>query len=211
MNQLPNGLLMKRLVKLRMLLLIVACLLSGCGKSAEDEARAAIEALGGKYFTDSRGYINTLFVNDTQITDNGLEKLKGLSSLEFLALNGTQITDGGLEHLKELTRLHTLWLANTQITDAGLEHLEGLTSLEVLTLDNTQISDAGVIHVFNEALTAYLESHEDVTIETVAGRVAIYREGVICKLTTPDIRDFPDMREFIEQAFTILRLIDLAG
>jgi len=71
--------------------------------------------------------------------------------------------------------------------------------------------EAGVIRVFNEALTTYLESHEDVTIETVAGRVAIYREGVICKLTTPDIRDFPDMREFIEEAITILRLIDLAG
>ena len=89
MKRLTIDLSPSRLVKVEMLLLIAACLCCGCGKSAEDEARATIEALGGKYFTDSRGYINTLFVNDTQITDNGLEKLKGLSSLEELDLNGT--------------------------------------------------------------------------------------------------------------------------
>ena len=37
-----------------------------------------------------------------------------------LNLGSTQITDAGLEHLKGLTSLTTLYLANTKITDAGL-------------------------------------------------------------------------------------------
>ena len=130
--------------------------------SRKNEARAAIEAFGGK-FTDR----NVLFLYDTQITDAGLEHLKGLTSLVFLSLRKTQITDAGLEHLKELTRLRTLFLANTQITDAGLEHIKGLTSLEVLTLDNTQISDAGLEHL--KGLTSLITLNLDNTQITGAG------------------------------------------
>ncbi len=46
-----------------------------------------------------------------------------MNDLQQLNLNGTQVTDAGLEHLKGLTRLQTLFLINTQITDAGLVHV----------------------------------------------------------------------------------------
>ncbi len=59
-------------------------------------------------------------------------------------LENTQITDAGLEHLEGLTKLEGLWLNGTQVTDAGLVHLEGLTKLEYLYLWNTQITDEGV-------------------------------------------------------------------
>jgi Leucine-rich repeat (LRR) protein len=56
----------------------------------------------------------------------------------------TQISDAGLEHLKGLTSLTSLNLTSlslkgSQITDTGLEHLKGLTSLTSLTLFGTQI------------------------------------------------------------------------
>ncbi len=87
--------------------------------------------------------LGTLSLEDTQITDAGLEHLKGLTNLRILSLEGTQITDAGLEHLKVLPSLTSLTLSGTQFTDAGLEHLKGLTSLRVLKLSDTQITGTG--------------------------------------------------------------------
>ena len=69
-----------------------------------------------------------LCLDGTQVTDAGLEHLKGLTRLQSLDLSGTQVTDAGLEHLKGLTQLQWLSLEGTQVTDAGLEHLKGLTN-----------------------------------------------------------------------------------
>ena len=66
-----------------------------------------------------------------------------MTNLETLSLVNTQITDAGLQHLKGLTKLRELRLY-TQITDAGLEHLEGLTNLESLFLGGTHLTDEGV-------------------------------------------------------------------
>ncbi len=64
--------------------------------------------------------------------------------LEHLTLNNTQITDAGLEHLKGLSNLFFLRLNSTQITDVGLVHIEGLTKLRWLDLGNTKVSAGGV-------------------------------------------------------------------
>jgi len=91
--------------------------------------------------------LQELWLDDTQVTDAGLEHLKGLTSLEILGLDNTQVTDEGLEHLKSFTSLQKLWLIDTQVTDAGLEHLKGLTSLKFLYVMNTQVTDAGLEHL----------------------------------------------------------------
>ena len=88
--------------------------------------------------------LQALFLDSTQITDAGLVYLKGLTKLEFLRLQFTQITGAGLVHLKGMTSLQTLYLNDTQITDAGLVHLKGLTGLQTLELSNTKVTDAGV-------------------------------------------------------------------
>ena len=76
----------------------------------------------------------------TQITDEGLVHLKGLSKLQLLDLDGTQVTDAGLVHLKGLTKLEHLYLEGCRdITDAGLMHLKGLTNLEQLPVDGTKV------------------------------------------------------------------------
>ena len=59
-------------------------------------------------------------------------------------LNGTDVTDEGLVHLKGLTKLETLGLGRTQVTDAGLVHLKGMTNLKRLYLHYTQVTAAGV-------------------------------------------------------------------
>ncbi len=96
-------------------------------------------------FGDALKGLRTLDLSNTQITDAGLEHLKGLTNLYSLRLDNTQITDSGLVHLKGLTNLRgILWLSGTQVTDAGLEHLKKLTKLHFLHLSNTNVTDEGV-------------------------------------------------------------------
>jgi hypothetical protein len=101
------------------------------------------KVLGNHYFAD----VSQVFLDNTQITDTGLECLRGLAQLQDLALDKTQITDAGLAHLKELAQLQNLALDETQVTDAGLEHLKGLVQLQNLALDKTQVTDAGLEHL----------------------------------------------------------------
>jgi hypothetical protein len=88
--------------------------------------------------------LTSLSLDGTKVTDAGLEQLKGLTTLTSLSLDGTMVTDAGLEHLKGLTQLQDLSLDSTKVTDAGLEHLKGLTQLQTLSLFNTQVTDKGV-------------------------------------------------------------------
>ena len=88
--------------------------------------------------------LQALWLDETGITDKGLKTLRGLDSLEELTLNGTQITDKGLAHLQGLTQLTGLYLLGNKITDAGLAELVGLTGLLQLWLDDTAVTDEGV-------------------------------------------------------------------
>ncbi|MHC4538349.1 MAG: ankyrin repeat domain-containing protein [Planctomycetota bacterium] len=91
--------------------------------------------------------LRELRLQNTSITDAGLEHLKELTSLELLHIGNTQITDAGLAHIKDLTTLKTLCIHETLVTDSGLAHLKGLSSLTSLCLRNTKISDAGLVHL----------------------------------------------------------------
>jgi len=75
-----------------------------------------------------------------------------------LKLNGTQVTDGGLEHLKGLSQLDELDLTDTKVTDAGLEQLKWLSKLEKLWLDGTKVIDKGV-EKLQQSLPNYQISH----------------------------------------------------
>jgi len=91
--------------------------------------------------------LTALTLNNTRVSDAGLEHLKELTSLTTLGLSGTRVSDAGLKHLKELTRLDQLFLTDTRVSDAGLEHLKELTKLRRLDLAGTRVSDAGLVHL----------------------------------------------------------------
>lgn len=82
----------------------------------EDEKQAieAIETLGGKFLSSH----SDLNLSNSQITDAGMEHLKGLTKLSELNLNNTQITDAGLQELKTS-------LPKCQISNEGNETPEG--------------------------------------------------------------------------------------
>ena len=84
-----------------------------------------------------------LDLHETQLTDHGLEYLKGLTNLGSLNLSSTQIGDAGLYHLTGLSSLTDLTLFNTKVTDEGLKHLAGMMNLEKIDLDDTQTTPEG--------------------------------------------------------------------
>jgi internalin A len=74
-----------------------------------------------------------LILREPQVTDAGLEHLKGLTSLQMLKLNGTKVSDAGLVHLKGLTGLKMLELLDTPVTEDGVNDLQqALPNCEIL-------------------------------------------------------------------------------
>lgn len=92
--------------------------------------------------------INLLALNGCkQVTDAGLVHLKGLKNLETLHLTYTSVGDAGIEHLKGMTKLTNLYLVGTKVGDTGLEQLKGMTNLCVLYLDSPRMTDSGLEHI----------------------------------------------------------------
>lgn len=92
--------------------------------------RGLLDAVGVDCFAS----VIWIDLNNTQVTDADLERLKNLTARQGIELNNTKLTDAGLQHLKDLTGLQYLYLNNTSVTDAGLESLKGLTTLQRLSL-----------------------------------------------------------------------------
>jgi hypothetical protein len=80
----------------------------------------------------------------TQISDDGVARLKNLRQLQTLNLFRTRLGDKGLAQLKKLTDLRTLLIGGTQVTDAGLVHLRRFSKLRKLSLFQTPVSDNGI-------------------------------------------------------------------
>ncbi len=78
-----------------------------------------------------------------QMTDEGLVRLN-VPRLQTLSLNNTGITQQGLAKVAEFDSLLTLSLWHTPITDEGLKQLIKLTRLRSLSLGNTKVSEQGV-------------------------------------------------------------------
>lgn len=105
--------------------------------------------------------VNSLFIERvasvdlswTEISDDGVRELRGLTNLRELELDGTLITDAGLSHLSGLRKLEYLKLDETSVTDAGLVHLRGLQELKRLSLNNRYITQ-GAIEGLQKALPA---------------------------------------------------------
>lgn len=88
--------------------------------------------------------IRNLCLCHTSVTDQGLQRLAGMTRLEWLDLSFTSASDVGFDTFSGATRLSQLNLERTQITDAGLDTVAGFRQLEELDLSHTQIGDEGL-------------------------------------------------------------------
>lgn len=87
-------------------------------------------------------------VNQKQIRDEHLEKLKPLTQLEVLNAQGSYLTDAGLPHLQAFPKLRELDLHKSQyISDKGIESLKSLTQLNKLEISYTRVTDQSIDHL----------------------------------------------------------------
>ena len=87
--------------------------------------------------------ISILLLTGSNVTDAGLEHLRGLR-LEILEVSGQGVTDAGLAALAGSSQFRTLGLPGTSITGAGLAALSGQAKLQWLALDRTKVDDSAV-------------------------------------------------------------------
>ena len=96
----------------------------------------------GLEFLKGRTELISLSLRGTLVTDAGIEKLAGLANLQKLQLSGTKITDAGLKYLARLPMLTDVKLSRTAVTDAGLRHIDKARHLQAIELDGTAVSKA---------------------------------------------------------------------
>lgn len=108
--------------------------------------------------------LQTLNLWFTSVTDEGMKEVATLKNLQNLSIQTTAVTDEGLQELLGLDKLLFLDLYNvTEVTDAGLDHLARIKSLKVLDLRGTKSTDAGA-----EKLAAVLPG---IRINAPSGRI----------------------------------------
>ena len=106
------------------------------------------DVLGMEFFAD----VTSVYLQRDKATDATMIFLDEFPELRRLSIDNTRITHEGLNHVKGLTRLHKLYV-HTAIADTDFEFLESLTSLEELDLGNwrndhtSQITDTGLAHL----------------------------------------------------------------
>ena len=88
-----------------------------------------------------------LYLGNSDVDDQTLEKLASASSLESLDLSDTRITTEGVRQLSDLKNLEYLSLERTRIGDACLPVLSAFHHLESLDLTSTPVTKIGRAHV----------------------------------------------------------------
>lgn len=181
---------------MRWIVFVQLILVCGCGKTNEQKFLDSVVAVraGKRNFIDQRkapmvdesqlselagltGLVS-LNLDNTPITDQGLQtigpnaSLKKLSltktlitskavpliveqfpNLQFLRLDETATTDAAVTETMQLQKLKELSLYKTRVGDTGCESLAQISGLEKISLDKTAVTDKGLrILLQNESI-----------------------------------------------------------
>lgn len=108
-----------------------------------DLGNTGITKNGLKYLKDMR--LQTLRIDHTPTSGDGIKILAALRSLQDLSLASTTVTDVDLRALRSLSSLTALDLSNTGITHLGLKELATFPSLKTLKINHTKIDPEGLV------------------------------------------------------------------
>jgi len=109
--------------------------------ATQDDAVQAIRRAGGNVFYDEEQWVVRVSLARAEVTDELLDVLGSLDSIEALDLGGANITPLGLTCLEKLTRLRELDLSGVFLPEGATEHISKLHALETLDLTATRVMD----------------------------------------------------------------------
>ncbi|MDA1016151.1 MAG: hypothetical protein O3A00_17055 [Planctomycetota bacterium] len=89
-------------------------------------------------------HLESLNLYSSNVTDQDMSHLAGLTNLRELILNWCRITDVGFAHTKQMHELETLEIRLTKTTDASVPIISGFKRLKRLKISDTGIGDRGL-------------------------------------------------------------------
>jgi len=112
-----------------------------------------------------------LNLNETPVTDAGMNHVGQTHSLKMVELHHTKISDESLRDIARLSQLRRLRLSGTAIGDEGIRHLRGLESLSDLDLVHTKITDRALDDVASLSFLDRLDLSMTAVTEKGLGRL----------------------------------------
>ncbi len=104
---------------------LLMALAAGCGSTVtpqHSQAVAKVQDLGGQINFKRGGY--EVDLRNTAVADKDLACLKDITNLKNVNLVGTRVTDQAIEHLKPIATLEFVWINRTFITREGAAELQ---------------------------------------------------------------------------------------
>lgn len=117
---------------------------------ADEKALKALREVGAVVLPTAmdNNYLTVSFITAGKAIDNRLRLLEPIKKqLVWLKLDDSDLSDAGMEQLAVLSNLTRLSLVNTGITDKGIAHLSALKNLQVLNLVNTRVTEKGLLNL----------------------------------------------------------------
>lgn len=123
---------------------------------------ASLPALTGEGLKPLRNLENLAQIHINQVgAGDGLHHLSQLENLSTLRFLNSDLSNDGLLHVAGLTSLEYLWLdGNARISDSGIRHLSGLRELRGLSLSGSAVSDGCVVFLRDMPYLQELFLHE---------------------------------------------------
>lgn len=107
--------------------------------------------------------LTKLLLGDSDLTDEGLAKLRGLTQLAVLSVANTQVDGSAFDGDGGFSGLDHLRADGSQIGDRGAELVAKLPQLRLLNLSNTKVTDAGCAHLGQSSLVKLNLNYNKVT------------------------------------------------
>lgn len=167
------------------------------GKNFSDAALSGIEKATRLRFLDLTG---------TNVTSEGLSKLRSTSPLYSIDLSDSQVDDGVFETLGRLPNLQYVNLSGTKVTGKGIDKLRG-SNIQYLIFNNSELDDRNLL----ELLATTDGDPLKISGLSLQG-VAISKAGLQA-ITTLDRLGFLDLRgsELNQEAMELLQGLPLSA
>jgi len=123
------------------------------------------------------------------VTDEGLAAIKEWKKLRRLNVRGTKISDNSLDHISGITTIESLDIGSAMVTDSGLDRLSSLPNLKELTMGGNEVGDAGLQALRQLPGLTYLDLSGRQGTDSNIWTIRMSDQGLEAVLTLKELRE----------------------